>query len=89
MTKMAIRIENPTRDLDSESRGWPLPGGAIRHHLRHPGSKRRRQDHHHAPSAGHDGPPSGRAEAVTGEMENQRGKASVEEVFLSLMEGEA
>jgi ABC-type multidrug transport system ATPase subunit len=30
--------------------------------------------------------PSGRAEAVTGEMENQRGKASVEEVFLSLME---
>ena len=34
-------------------------------------------------------PPSGRAEAVTGEMENQRGKANVEEVFLSLMEGEA
>jgi ABC-2 type transport system ATP-binding protein len=31
-------------------------------------------------------PPSGGAEAATGEMENQRGKASLEEVFLSLME---
>ncbi len=56
MTKMAIRIENSTRDLDGESRGWPLPGGAIRHHLRLPGSKRRRQNHHHAPCAGHMAP---------------------------------